>query len=97
MIHESNAQRFLGPNHFARQTKFVRHTLAAKPRQPLCSAVTRKNAKFHFRLPQLRGLARNSNRARQRNLASTAKRESIDRANGWLAQRLQQTNYSVPE
>src|SRR5580658_7692332 len=68
MIHKPDTQRFVGANHFAGQAKFVSHSLAAKPRQPLRSAVSRQNAQFHFRLPELRRLARNSNGARQRHL-----------------------------
>jgi len=46
VIDQSYALRFFRGDHFARQAKFVRHALAAQPRQPLRSAVTRQDPSF---------------------------------------------------
>src|ERR1700740_2608514 len=89
MIHEPDAQRFLGSDHFAGQAQLVRHAFAAQASEPLRTAVTRQNPQLHFRLPQLGVFAGDSNRATQCQLASAAESESVDGANGWLAHRFQ--------
>ena len=96
-IHQPDPLRLFRRNHFARQTQFMRHAFAAQPRQPLRSAVTRNNSELHFRLPQLRRLARDADRARQRHLASAAQRKPIDRANRRLPHRLQQMKHALPK
>ena len=89
VIDQSDALRFFRRNHFAGQAKFVRHALAAQSRQPLRSAIPWQNSQLHFRLSQLRRLARDSNRARECQLAAAAQRESINRADRRLPHRLQ--------
>src|SRR5207302_2546001 len=43
MINQSDTLRFFRCDHFAGKAKFVRHTFAAQPRQPLRPAITGKN------------------------------------------------------
>src|ERR1051325_1877484 len=90
MVDQTDAERFFGRDHFPRQAKLVAHTFATEARQPLRAAVAGQNAELYFWLPQLRGLAGDSNRAAKRQLATSAQRKSIDHANRRLAHGLQQ-------
>src|SRR6266403_1606530 len=97
MIHNSDTLRLFRGDHFAGKAKFVRHTLAAQPRQPLRSAVTGKDPEFHFRLAELRRFAGDSNGAGKRQLAAASQRKSIDRADRWLPHRFQQMENALAE
>src|ERR1700676_21937 len=66
VIHQPDALRLFGGDHLSRQTKFVRHALAAKPRKPLRPAISRNDTQLHLGLAELRSFARNPNRARKR-------------------------------
>src|SRR5437667_2707297 len=80
VIDQPDALCFFRRNHFACQAQFVRHAFAAQSRQALRPAVSRQNSQLHFRLPELRGLAGDSNGAGTRQLAPAAQRKSIARA-----------------
>src|SRR5437588_5615543 len=97
MIDQSDALCLFRRDHFAGKAKFVRHTLAAQPRQPLRSAVTGKDPEFHFRLAELRRFAGDSNGARKRQLAAASQRKSIDRADRWLPHSFQQMENALAE
>src|SRR5437762_2032786 len=97
MIDQSDALCLFRRDHFAGKAKFVRHTLAAQPRQPLRSAVTGKDPEFHFRLAELRRFAGDSNGARKRQLAAASQRKSIDRADRWLPHSFQQMENAMAE
>src|SRR5438093_10923106 len=97
VIDQPDALCFFRRNHFAGQAQFVRHAFAAQSRQALRSAVSRQNPQLYFRLPELRGLACDSDGARKRQLAPAAQRKSIDRADRRLPHRLQQMKNTLPE
>src|SRR5262249_54834365 len=65
------------------------------PPQPPPPAVSRQNSQLHFGLPQLCGLACNSNRTCQRQFASAAQRKPVDSANRRLPHRLEQVKYAL--
>ena len=90
MINQSDTLRFFRCDHFAGKAKFVRHTFAAQPRQPLRPAITGKNPEFHFWLAEFRRFAGDSDAARKRQLTAATERKPIDRADGWLTHRFQQ-------
>src|ERR1700674_1085936 len=97
MVHQADALSLFRADHFSRKAKFVRDAFAAKARQPLRPSITRNNSKLHFRLPQSRSLAGQTNRASECNLATPAEREAIDRANRRLTHCLEQMQNSLPE
>ena len=90
MIHQTNALRLLGGNHFPRQAKLMRHTFAAETRQPLRTAIAGQNSQFHFGLAQLGGLTGDANRAGKRQFTAAAQRKSVNHTNGRFSHRLQQ-------
>ena len=96
VIHQADAQRLFGRDHFARKNQLVRDSLAAQPRQPLRSAVSGKNAEFHFRLAQSCVAARNAHRAGKRQFAAAAQCESVDRRNRRLSQRFEPVKNFLP-
>src|SRR4029077_12807473 len=90
VIHEANSQSLLRGNHFSGQADFVGGSLAAKPREPLRTAIARQDTELYFRLPKLRHLAGQAHRAGQRDFASAAEREAIDGRDRRFSYRLQQ-------
>ena len=88
-IHESDAKRFLRVDHLARQQQLQRAPLADEPRQSLRAAVAWNEPELHLRLAELRGVGRDANVTRHRQLASAAEREAVDRGDGRLGRCLE--------
>src|SRR5467141_2421637 len=97
MIDQADALRFFRRDHFAGKAKFMRHSLAAQPRQALRSAITWQDPEFHFRLTEFRRLAGDPNGTGKRQLAAAAQCKSIDRADRWFPHRFQQMENPLSE
>ena len=75
----------------------MRHAFAAKPREPLRTAVTRDNAELHFRLAELRAAAGQSNGACLRQFSAASECESIDGRDRGLAQCFEIMEHALSE
>src|ERR1700688_1264523 len=95
MIDQADTQGLFRRNHFARQAKFVRDSFAAQTSEPLRSAVAGDDSELHFRLPEFRGPACQTDRASQRQFAAPAKRKTIDRSDRGLPQRFEALKYAL--
>src|SRR5258708_6011681 len=87
MIHQADTLGLFRGNHLTSEAKLMCNTLATKPGKALRSTKSWNDADFHFRLPEFRVLACDSNGATKRQLASPAKRKAVNRADRRLAHR----------
>src|SRR5579884_4034500 len=82
--------RFLRRDHLPRQRHLHREPLSDEPRQTLRTTIPRDDPELHFGLTKLCIFACQTNRAGHRDLAPTAKRETVDTRDHWLSQILNQ-------
>ena len=92
-IHQPDAKRFLRVDHFAGEQQLQRAALADEARQPLRAAVAWHESELHLGLTELRGLRRDANVARHRELAAAAEREAIHGGDHRLGRRLEATKH----
>ena len=75
----------------------MRDAFATQSGQALRSAVAGHDSELHFGLPQLRRLACQPHRTRQRHFASTAKRKPIDRRDRRFSKCFEALQHALPE
>ena len=84
-----------GVDHLAREDEVERVALAHDARQALRSTVARCDAELDLGLPKPRGLARDPQVARHRELASPAQGVAVDRGHDRLAARLEASQHRL--
>src|SRR5213594_1123016 len=79
LVHEADAMRLPGVDRLGGENQLQRDALADQPRQALRAAVPRGDAELHFGLPEPRGLAREAEVTRHRQLAPAPQRVPVHR------------------
>src|SRR5690349_13539305 len=85
----------LGTDLIGSQQQFQSATKSDQSYQSLSSTITSDQTEFHFRLPELRIVRGQTQRARHRNFASAAKRITIDCGNHRLSKIFNDVQYVV--
>src|SRR5882762_6950556 len=97
VIYQADALSLFRGNHFAGEAELMRDAFAAQAREALRAAIARNDAELHFGLAELGGFAGQANRAGKRKLAAATEGETINGANGRLAERFEEMEDALAE